>query len=75
MARPGVRAGRRRRVPRGHPGRLVTVAPRWPTQVDLTGPGSGATDAVATVVEQTEEQANDVVAALLAHARHQGEHE
>jgi hypothetical protein len=29
---------------------------------------------VNTVVEQTEDQANDVAAALLAHARHQGEH-
>jgi len=42
--------------------------------VDVTGPGSGTTYAVGTVVEQTEDQSNDVVAALLAHARHQGEH-
>ncbi|MDX2677209.1 MULTISPECIES: hypothetical protein [Streptomyces] len=50
------------------------IALRRPTRVELTGPGSSTTDAVGTVVEQTEDQANDVVAALLAHTRHQGEH-
>ena len=58
----------------GAPAGPEIIAPRRPTRVDLTGPGSGTTDAVGTVVEQTEDQANDVVAALLAHARHQGEH-
>jgi hypothetical protein len=66
------------------------VAPRRPTRVDLTGPGSGtdpelmerltrqvlggATDeATATLVEQTEDGTDDVVAALLAQARQEGE--
>ncbi|WP_344594331.1 hypothetical protein [Actinomadura vinacea] len=58
----------------GAPAGPEIIAPRRPTRVDLTGPGSGTTDAAGTVVEQTEDQANDVVAALLARARHQGEH-
>jgi hypothetical protein len=60
------------------------IAPRWPARVDLTGPGTepdlmerlqrqvlgGATDdAPNALVEQTEDQANDVVAALLARTR------
>ncbi|WP_455771599.1 recombinase family protein [Streptomyces hygroscopicus] len=64
------------------------VAPRRPTRVDLTGPGSGTDpelmerltrqvlegDGVLdTLVEQTEDGTNDVVAALLAQARHEGE--
>ncbi|MEU9056452.1 hypothetical protein AB0D37_39710 [Streptomyces sp. NPDC048384] len=66
------------------------LAPRRPTRVDLTGPGSGtdpelmerlqrqvlggATDEVVdTLVEQTEDGTNDVVAALLAQARREGE--
>nr|WP_237331693.1 recombinase family protein [Streptomyces mexicanus] len=64
------------------------IAPRRPTRVDLTGPGSGtdpelmqrltrqvlgsADDVVNTLVEESEEQ-TDVVAALLAQARHEGE--
>ncbi|KUN97514.1 recombinase family protein [Streptomyces caeruleatus] len=58
----------------GAPAGPESIAPRRPTRVDLTGPGSGTTDAVGTVAEQTEDQANDVAAALLAHARHRGEH-
>ncbi|MEV5849501.1 hypothetical protein AB0M32_46830 [Streptomyces sp. NPDC051985] len=58
----------------GAPAGPEIITPRRPTRVELTGPGSGATDAVGTVVEQTEDQANDVVAALLGHARHPGEH-
>ncbi|MFF5143074.1 hypothetical protein ACFY6U_25655 [Streptomyces sp. NPDC013157] len=67
-----------------------SVAPRRPTRVDLTGPGSGtdpelmdrlqrqvlggATDEVTvTLVEQTEDGTDDVVAALLAQARREGE--
>ncbi|MFJ2241339.1 hypothetical protein [Streptomyces sp. NPDC087859] len=42
--------------------------------MDVTKPGNDTTDAVGTVVEQTENQANDIVTAVLAHARHQGEH-
>lgn len=66
------------------------IAPRRPTRVDVTGPGStadlelmrrltrqvlgGSTDNVVdTLVEQTEDGTNDVVAALLAQARDEGE--
>ncbi|MFF5106796.1 recombinase family protein [Streptomyces sp. NPDC000134] len=66
------------------------IAPRRPTRVDLTGPGSGtdaelmqrlnrqvmdgATDEVLhTLVERSEEQTDDVVAALLVQARRDGE--
>ncbi|MFG2862327.1 hypothetical protein [Streptomyces sioyaensis] len=62
------------------------IAPRRPTRVDFTGPGSGtdpelmerltrqvlgpgAGDVVDTLVEQTEDGTDDVVAALLAQAR------
>jgi DNA invertase Pin-like site-specific DNA recombinase len=65
------------------------IAPRRPTRVDLTGPGSGTDpelmerlqhqvlggaddDVLHALVEQTEDQ-NDVVAALLAQARREGE--
>jgi DNA invertase Pin-like site-specific DNA recombinase len=64
------------------------IAPRRPTRVDLTGSGAdpelmerlqhqvldGAADYMLdTLVEQTEDETNDVVAALLAHSRHEGE--
>ncbi|MFE5518380.1 recombinase family protein [Streptomyces virginiae] len=66
------------------------IAPRRPTRVDLTGPGSGTNpelmerlqhqvltpatdDLLHTLVEQAEDQTTDVVAALLAQARREGE--
>lgn len=70
------------------PGGPGVVAPRRPTRVDLTGPGSGTDpelmerlqrqvlegDGVLdTLVEHSEEQTGDVVAALLAQARSEGE--
>ncbi|WP_210949993.1 recombinase family protein [Streptomyces sp. MK37H] len=72
------------------PAGAQVIAPRRPTRVDLTGPGSGTDpelmerrqrqvlggttdDVVDTLVEQPEDQANDVVAALLAQTRNEGE--
>lgn len=63
------------------------IGPRRPTRVDLTGPGSGtdpeqrlqrqvlgpAIGVVDALVGQSEDLANDVVAALLAQSRHEGE--
>jgi DNA invertase Pin-like site-specific DNA recombinase len=68
------------------------IAPRRPTRVDLTGPGSGTDpelmerltrqvlgpgtgDVVDTLVEQTEDGTDNVVAALLAQARNGGDGE
>jgi hypothetical protein len=64
--RPAVWAALRCEAPAG-PGIIV---PRRPTRVDLTGPGS--TDVVDTLVVQTEDQADDVVAALQEQARQEG---
>ncbi|WP_406430363.1 hypothetical protein OHB00_01290 [Streptomyces sp. NBC_00631] len=47
------------------------IAPRRPAQADLTGPGT-TDEVVDMLVEQTEDQAHDVVAALLAQARGEG---
>jgi DNA invertase Pin-like site-specific DNA recombinase len=72
----------------GQPAGPEIIAPRRPMRVDLTGPGSGTDpelmerltrqvlegDGVLdTLVEQSEEQTDDVVAALLAQARREGE--
>ncbi|MFJ8696967.1 hypothetical protein [Streptomyces roseolilacinus] len=66
------------------------IAPRRPTRVDLTGPGSGTApelmerfhrqvlegdSVLEALVEQTEDGTNDVVAQLLAQARNRGDAE
>ncbi|EGX60675.1 MULTISPECIES: recombinase family protein [Streptomyces] len=50
------------------------IAPRRPARVDLTGPGNGTTgEVVNTLVEQTGDGTNEIVATLLAQARSEGE--